>query len=385
MADDKSPKVGDLVTTVERFFLDIIGSIIPGGLLMAGWTLLFGLPAMPGKWPSRFSHGLDWALLALAYVLGHFITSIGQKLTKVGTSSTAALIRRSKNTGAFDPITNAPTYVAFLRGAVKRWPSYATIPDGNFHDWRNVAMSLLTPDQNQAVYRFMFISLMSLGVGTVVVLLTATWLLAKSALYFSFLQPWGSSLFPQIPALDIGVPAMAVITAYFFFDRRSEFYSRALRTPFSIALVNLELQKDKTESSVAMLGPSTKRTLYLAGGMRSNWQAKVIAELPDWDVVDPRGHHLADERQYTYWDLQGVRKSTWVLAFLEASNPGGYNLAVEVGFAKALGRKIILVDEKSSVDFNVQKYTGMLRVCADVTPGTLDEAITFLQKVSDLE
>ncbi|MBN9657099.1 MAG: hypothetical protein J0H49_02920 [Acidobacteria bacterium] len=385
MADDKSPKAGDLVTTVERFFLDIIGSIIPGGLLIAGWTLLFGVPAMPGKWPSSFSHGLDWALVALAYVLGHFISSIGQKLTKIGSSINAALTRSSKSTGEPDPITTSPTYVAFLRRAVDRWPSYATIPAGELHDWRNIAMSLLTPDQNHTVYRFMFISLMSLGVGTVVVLLAAAWLIAKWALSFSFLQPWGSSLFPQVPALDLGVLALAVITAYFFFDRRAEFYSRAVRTPFSIALVNLEMQKEKTETSATAPQSLRKRTIYLAGGMRSDWQAKVIAELPDWDVVDPRSHHLADERQYTYWDLQGVRKSDWVLAFLEASNPGGYNLAVEVGFAKALGRKIVLVDEKSSADSTVQKYTGMLRVCADVTPKTLDDALTFLKRVSSLE
>lgn len=352
---------------------------------MAGWTLLFGVPAMSGKWPSNFSHGLDWALVALAYVLGHFITSIGQKLTKIGSAIKAVMARSSRSTGVSDPISTSPTYVAFLRRAAERWPSYATIPKDSLHDWRNIAMSVLTPDQNHTVYRFMFISLMSLGVGTVVVLLAATWLVAKAALFFSFLQPWGSSLFPQIPALDLGVLALALITAYFFFDRRAEFYSRALRTPFSIALVNLEMQKEKTETSATAPQSLRKRTIYLAGGMRSDWQAKVIDELPDWDVVDPRSHQLADERQYTYWDLQGVRNSDWVLAFLEASNPGGYNLAVEVGFAKALGRKIVLVDEKSSADSTVQKYTGMLRVCADVTPKTLDDALTFLKRVSTLE
>jgi nucleoside 2-deoxyribosyltransferase len=113
--------------------------------------------------------------------------------------------------------------------------------------------------------------------------------------------------------------------------------------------------------------------------MRSGWQDTVIMSLHRWNVIDPRTHHLADERQYTYWDLDGVRQSDWVLVHLEASNPGVHNLAVEVGYAAALGKRIILVD---GADASLKRYTGMLRGCADITLATLDEAITFLQKLS---
>jgi nucleoside 2-deoxyribosyltransferase len=116
--------------------------------------------------------------------------------------------------------------------------------------------------------------------------------------------------------------------------------------------------------------------------MRSHWQDKVIKALSNsWTVIDPRTHHLADEKAYTHWDLNGVRQSDWVLANLEVTNPGGYNLAVEIGFAEALGKYIILVDEKSEADEKVKRYTGMLRGCADLTPATLDGAIAFLQKL----
>jgi hypothetical protein len=58
--------------------------------------------------------------------------------------------------------------------------------------------------------------------------------------------------------------------------------------------------------------------------------------------------------------------------------PVAINLALELGYAKALGKKIILVDEKSAGDDQTRRYTGMLRATADITPYSLDEAITFL-------
>jgi hypothetical protein len=72
--------------------------------------------------------------------------------------------------------------------------------------------------------------------------------------------------------------------------------------------------------------------------MRSHWQSIVRERLSGWRIIDPRTHHLAEERQYTLWDFEGVRLSDWVLAHLEASNPGGYNLAVEIGYRRNLLR-----------------------------------------------
>jgi nucleoside 2-deoxyribosyltransferase len=89
-------------------------------------------------------------------------------------------------------------------------------------------------------------------------------------------------------------------------------------------------------------------------------------------------HQLQDEREYTAWDLHAVRRSDWILAHLEPGNPGGYALALEVGFAKALGKRIIFVDAKSAMDEHAGRYLGMIRMCADLTPATLEDAIAFL-------
>ena len=73
--------------------------------------------------------------------------------------------------------------------------------------------------------------------------------------------------------------------------------------------------------------------VYLAGGFQSGWQDTVMQAVPSLDYLDPRSHGLKSKTEYTAWDLEAVRRSDCVFAYLEATNPGGYALALEVGFA----------------------------------------------------
>jgi nucleoside 2-deoxyribosyltransferase len=84
---------------------------------------------------------------------------------------------------------------------------------------------------------------------------------------------------------------------------------------------------------------------------------------------------LADPAEYTAWDLHAIRKCDLVLAYLEESNPGGPNVALELGYAHALGKPIILVNEKKS------RITSMLDQIADHVTGTLDDAIGILGRL----
>ncbi|GAB3740072.1 hypothetical protein GCM10028794_24380 [Silanimonas algicola] len=119
------------------------------------------------------------------------------------------------------------------------------------------------------------------------------------------------------------------------------------------------------------------RRIYLAGGFRSNWQAQVAARLAGaFDLLDPSAHNIQDPAEYTRWDLKAVRQSDIVLANMEASNPGGYSLALEVGFAKALGKRIFLVDQVE--DPSVKHYFEMVRQCSERVFSTLDEALDHL-------
>lgn len=123
--------------------------------------------------------------------------------------------------------------------------------------------------------------------------------------------------------------------------------------------------------------PPPLRKVYLAGGFRSNWQAQVVARLVgSFELLDPSAHNIQDPAEYTRWDLEAVRQSDIVLANMEASNPGGYSLALEVGFAKALGKRIFMVDQVEEP--SVRRYFEMVRQCSERVFPTLGEALDHL-------
>jgi hypothetical protein len=73
-----------------------------------------------------------------------------------------------------------------------------------------------------------------------------------------------------------------------------------------------------------------------------------------------------------------------ILANLERDNPGGYALSLEIGFAKALGKRILLVDGKSSQDPDTARRLAMVRQCAEVHFATIHDAIVFLRQEETL-
>ncbi|WP_194736314.1 hypothetical protein, partial [Pseudomonas aeruginosa] len=90
--------------------------------------------------------------------------------------------------------------------------------------------------------------------------------------------------------------------------------------------------------------PLPPKKIYLAGGFSSGWQEIVKSKLKSFELLDPSAHGIENPAEYTSWDLEAVRASEILLANMEQTNPGGYALALEVGFAKALGKSIYLVD-----------------------------------------
>lgn len=116
--------------------------------------------------------------------------------------------------------------------------------------------------------------------------------------------------------------------------------------------------------------------LYLAGGFRSGWQQRVRAALPEVELFDPSQHNLADPVEFARWDLDAIRQSDAVLAYMEESNPGGYSLALEVGFAHALGKQVVLVEEHPNSQR--ERYFAMVRTVANLRFLTLDEAVSYL-------
>ena len=127
-----------------------------------------------------------------------------------------------------------------------------------------------------------------------------------------------------------------------------------------------------------MQQPKTK--VYLAGGLRSNWQTQVINACGDKFVFyNPSEHNLEmNSVQYTAWDIFHVKQSDIVFAYMEVSNPSGYGLALEVGYAKALNKTVILINERSSTDQQFDRYFKIIENMSDVVFDNFQDGLAHL-------
>lgn len=121
--------------------------------------------------------------------------------------------------------------------------------------------------------------------------------------------------------------------------------------------------------------------IYLAGGMRSGWQKKVIERLKDRCLFfNPEDHGLANAKEYTQWDLYFIKQSDIVFAYQEDSNPSGYGIALEIGYAKALNKTIILVDERSQIDSSFSNYFKIVRESSNIVFDNIELGIDYLER-----
>ena len=119
-------------------------------------------------------------------------------------------------------------------------------------------------------------------------------------------------------------------------------------------------------------------TVYLAGGFKSGWQNK-IQETKDRLIIDPSKKERTGEWNITIdfdricsWDKLAIQKSDIIFSYLEKDNPSGIGLACEIGYARALGKTIILVDEKQEKKFD------FLRGFADYVTNDFQKGLDFL-------
>ena len=122
-----------------------------------------------------------------------------------------------------------------------------------------------------------------------------------------------------------------------------------------------------------------KLKVYLAGGMNSSWQAKVIEAYHDqFEFYNPMDHQLDKSKEYAVWDLFYVQRADLVFAYMERTNPSGYGLTLEIGFAKALNKTIILVDERSKVDNAFAEKFKIVRNSVQIVYDSFQQGLDFL-------
>jgi hypothetical protein len=123
-----------------------------------------------------------------------------------------------------------------------------------------------------------------------------------------------------------------------------------------------------------------KTKIYLAGGFKGGWHEEVVSKLGnDFTYFNPQKHDLNDVEKYTSWDLYHVEKCDILLGYMSKDNPSGYGLALEIGYAKAMNKLIILVDERSDIDDTFKRYFAICKQSSNVSFETLDEAINYIK------
>ena len=75
-------KVGEVLGIIERFFLDVVGMVIPGSLLLLGLWAILDRPTFLGiSTITPFSGGAsDAVILIMSYVMGYAVSSFGDNI-----------------------------------------------------------------------------------------------------------------------------------------------------------------------------------------------------------------------------------------------------------------------------------------------------------------
>ncbi|MDP3025918.1 MAG: hypothetical protein Q8O10_10360 [candidate division Zixibacteria bacterium] len=392
----------ELIETLERFFNEIIGTLVPGLLLVLSLSYILGSPVRIGVL-SLFppSSSFEWFLMILlSYISGHFVISFGNVvIINLGNY----LINLQKKVRAFKFLIPKSWNLKSddeLLGSIIESDDFRAFRDlmqldvGNqrsetsnktvVHSMRSIAMTIASDDIH-IVHRFMFISLFNLGISTILIMMVIIQLGIYLLHRFSII-----SVNFELNILSLLIPA---VLSLFFIARRYEFYSRAMRVPFPMALARLRSKahssnnvkelsasKNMQHNRVNVIDQKKKLSIYLAGGFYTKWQDAIINRYPNIHFLDPRSHGFQGEKEYTFWDLEAIKNCDCIFAYLEADNPSGFALASELGFAKALGKIIIFVDEKSLTDKEVARYFKMLHEISDADFDNFEEGLDFLDK-----
>lgn len=122
--------------------------------------------------------------------------------------------------------------------------------------------------------------------------------------------------------------------------------------------------------------------IYLAGGMKSGWQEKVASWMNKqkffshpFIIYNPVDHGLAYPKLYTPCDLHHLRGCNIVFAYLEKSNPYGAAMASEIGYAKALGKTVVFVNESDLKGF------AFVEEMSDFVVRKLEDGLSILLKL----
>ncbi|MEG6283072.1 hypothetical protein UXO46_13715 [Enterobacter asburiae] len=227
-------KIDDAVETLAHFFNDFIGAWIPGLVLATGFIVMHmgdeGFLSIIGAMDKS---AIVWFLAAIFFALGHLISAFYQIILK-------GILKWLKISKGFDEsqAKELQSYKTFLE-IVNKGHVYSDTDTWGYHDLRNIALSI-SQEASALGRRFMFISLLCSGVGTVLTI----FIIDFSICLFFF--PEYLHHYRMAPHWSVQIVILCV-SAGCLFKQSDVFYKRAMTTPFSVALTEIKLKEFKID------------------------------------------------------------------------------------------------------------------------------------------
>ncbi|CNG92492.1 TPA: hypothetical protein PXJ62_000727 [Yersinia enterocolitica] len=227
-------KIDDAVETLAHFFNDFIGAWIPGLVMAAGFIVMhMGDEVFVSIIGAMDKSAIVWFLAAIFFALGHLISAFYQIILK-------DILKWLKISKGFDEsqAQKQQSYKTFLE-IVNKWHVYNETDSWGYHDLRNIALSI-SQEASALGRRFMFISLLCSGVGTVLTIFIIDF---SICLFF----------FPELlhhyrVALHWLVQVVILcVSAWCLFKQSDVFYKRAMTMPFSVAITEVKLKEFKKD------------------------------------------------------------------------------------------------------------------------------------------
>ena len=117
--------------------------------------------------------------------------------------------------------------------------------------------------------------------------------------------------------------------------------------------------------------------VYLAGGFDSDWRSKIKSH---HELIDPSEKEKSGNwsvKSYSTWDKYAIQSCDVLFAYMERTNPSGIGLACELGYARGLGKFVILCIEPEH-SYYKDSTLEFLTSFADNTFSNLELGIWFL-------
>jgi len=372
-------KIESIVEILTTFFLDVVGTVMPGLLLLLSIWAAIAFPGHSFVTNALLNNSAIAILISIfaGYVVGNafmatyerafsfpreipnawlaVLSWIKGKKTARQIEAESARLDESKE----DALMKRPDVLAFSKFC--QLQGYVDGQTRNFRVLRSIAISI-APGSSSLTYKFV----------------------ALSRLYgaMSILIPVDFALFlfhADVTPLRVPIAAFLIVSytvGFSMFKQSATFFRRAQTVPFSFALI--EMKKTHTASTETS---DHSQKVYLAGGFHSGWQKIVRSafhNVLEVTFLDPSTHNIKDSLDYTPWDLSAISASQIVFAYLEEGNPGAYALSLELGYAAALKKRIVLVDTVPTKDAR-HKYFEMVRAVTNNKAPSLEQGIELLK------